>query len=147
MNKITYDNKETINPQPSLANKNKVSASDMNEIKNCLNAVIDTTTYSTNEIVVGTWIDGKPLYRKTIYSTTATGSLNTTNIDFLRWKNFNTFVDNKFLFPDARYINSTDKLDFYAQKADGTFGATFGSSWDTKFNYLVFDIEYTKTTD
>lgn len=104
-------------------------------------------TYSTSEIRIGTWIDGKPLYRKTIYSTTATGSLNTANIDFLRWKNFNAFVDNKFLFPDARYINSTDKLDFYVQKDNGTFGATFGSSWDTKFNYLVFDIEYTKTTD
>lgn len=28
--------------------------------------------YSTDEVIVGTWIDGKPLYRKVIHSTSAT---------------------------------------------------------------------------
>lgn len=37
MAKITYVNKETINPQPSVANKNKVTSNDMNEIKSVVN--------------------------------------------------------------------------------------------------------------
>ena len=103
--------------------------------------------YSTTEQVIGKWIDGKPLYRKTIYSTAKTGSLSLSNVDFLRWKNFNAFVNNEILFPDARYISSTDKLDFFVSKTQKSFTITLGSDWSSKFTYLVFEIEYTKTTD
>lgn len=41
LNKITYDNKVSLNPQPSIANVNKVSDADMNEIKSVVNAGID----------------------------------------------------------------------------------------------------------
>jgi hypothetical protein len=34
---ITYDNKSTLNPQPSVADANKVKAEDMNEIKSVVN--------------------------------------------------------------------------------------------------------------
>lgn len=44
--------------------------------------------YSTEETVTGTrWIDGKPLYRKVIYTTTKdTISLASLNFDFIRWE-------------------------------------------------------------
>jgi hypothetical protein len=109
--------------------------------------VDDPSVYSTTETRVGTWIDGKPLYRKTIYSTAKTGSLGLSNVDFLRWKNFNAFVNNEYLFPDARSISSTDKIDFFVNKTQKSFTLSLGSTWDSKFTYLVFDIEYTKTTD
>ena len=35
-------------------------------IDGALTALSEATTYSTTEQVIGTWIDGKPLYRKTI---------------------------------------------------------------------------------
>lgn len=37
MAKITYSNKSTLNPQPSVANTNKVTSDDMNEIKTVVN--------------------------------------------------------------------------------------------------------------
>lgn len=41
LSKITYDTKVALDPQPSVANINKVSDSDMNEIKSVVNAAID----------------------------------------------------------------------------------------------------------
>ena len=37
MSQITYANKTTLNPQPSIADENKVTAADMNEIKSAVN--------------------------------------------------------------------------------------------------------------
>lgn len=41
LNKITYDTKVALNPQPGVAAANKVSDSDMNEIKTVVNDAID----------------------------------------------------------------------------------------------------------
>ena len=41
LDKITYSNKVSLNPQPSIANANKVSDSDMNEIKSVVNSACD----------------------------------------------------------------------------------------------------------
>lgn len=47
MAKITYTNKVTLNPQPSIADENKVTSGDMNEIKNVVNGLI-VNSYSTD---------------------------------------------------------------------------------------------------
>lgn len=60
---ITYDDKQAMGIQPTIPAVNKVTDSDMNEIKAGING---STTYSTSEIKCGTWIDGKPIYRKVI---------------------------------------------------------------------------------
>ena len=59
---ITYADKQAMGTQPSIPEVNKVTDSNMNEIKNGIN---NSTTYSTTEKVVGTW-NNKPLYRKVI---------------------------------------------------------------------------------
>lgn len=41
MAKITYNDKVSLNPQPSVANENKVSDADMNEIKTSVNDAYD----------------------------------------------------------------------------------------------------------
>ena len=41
LSKITYNNKVSLNPQPSVANENKVTDNDMNEIKIATNGVVD----------------------------------------------------------------------------------------------------------
>lgn len=65
---ITYSDKQAMGTQPSIPDENKVTDSDMNEIKNVVNEnaniLEESNTYSTTEKVVGTWIDGKPIYRK-----------------------------------------------------------------------------------
>ena len=50
LNKITYDNKESLNPQPTIANINKVSDTDMNEIKNVVNNAIDQVNINTTKL-------------------------------------------------------------------------------------------------
>lgn len=65
---ITYSDKQAMGTQPSIPDINKVTDSDMNEIKNVVNEnaniLEESNAYSTTEKVVGTWIDGKPIYRK-----------------------------------------------------------------------------------
>ena len=41
LSKITYDNKVSLNPQPSIANENKCTSNDLNEIKSVVNNAID----------------------------------------------------------------------------------------------------------
>jgi hypothetical protein len=87
LTKITYTNKETLNAQPGVAEKNKCTSDDLNEIKSVVNNAIDQVDdntediteimsnlsnikdYSTNETRVGTWVDGKPLYRQVLHKT------------------------------------------------------------------------------
>lgn len=75
MSKITYANKVAINENAEIPNINKITDDDMNEIKTVVNNndddmitintnLTNATTYSTTEKIVGTWIDGKPIYRK-----------------------------------------------------------------------------------
>ena len=92
LSKITYTDKETLNEQPSIADKNKVSDDDMNEIKRVVNINadkvgdlddLDTTNknsiveainelkdgeiYSTSEIKTNkVWINNKPIYRMVV---------------------------------------------------------------------------------
>ena len=49
MAKITYTNKETLNAQPSIADKNKVTSTDMNEIKSVVNGLIVNSDSTSQE--------------------------------------------------------------------------------------------------
>ena len=86
LSKITYDTKVALDPQHGVANINKVSDSDMNEIKSVVNNAIDQIdtnatdisnigAYSTTEVDTGKkWIDGKSIYRKCLTGTTPSGN-------------------------------------------------------------------------
>lgn len=50
MAKITYENKVALNVNSDIADINKVTASDLNEIKNVVNTNDDNTTTNTNNI-------------------------------------------------------------------------------------------------
>lgn len=106
--KITYSNKVNINSNSGVADINKINDSDMNQIKtvvntnadnlgdvanlvgatNVVDALTNMNTYSTsNETMVGVWVDNKPIYRKTFYIQTLpqnnyiTNNHNIANID------------------------------------------------------------------
>ena len=76
---ITYADKQAMGTQPSIPEVNKITDSNMNEIKSVVNAnandLVESTTYSTTEQVVGTWINNKPIYRK-VYSINGTMAQN-----------------------------------------------------------------------
>lgn len=71
---------------------------------------INDNIYSTDETVVGTWIDGKPLYRKAVYWTTTPGGYEWVNF-YLSDKGIVNIdhihiTDASFLMHDGRYIKS-----------------------------------------
>lgn len=96
LNLITYEDKEQLNVNADIPNKNKVMADDMNEIKNALNTLIvpkllnifypigsyyetSSTSFDPNISMGGTWeleTDGTALVSKS----NATGSKFNTNI-------------------------------------------------------------------
>ena len=88
---ISYNDKTDLNTT-SVPDVNKVKASDLNEIKsvvnnnatelsNTENSVSALNTYSTTERAIGTWTDGKTIYRKVISGVfISTGSRQTLNL-------------------------------------------------------------------
>lgn len=68
---------------------NLIDSSTIRVVQNSNNISLasNANEYSTTETVIGTWIDGKPLYRKVVSDTTST-----TNGT---WKDFNPFSSNE----------------------------------------------------
>jgi hypothetical protein len=172
MAKITWTNKTTLNPQPSIARENKCTDADLNEIKSVVNTNddnvgdltnLDTTDkssivnatnelygnyeYSTSETDTGKkWIDSKPIYRKVI--------------NLGSWTSNNS-GNNDITITQINY-DKVIKLNLYVK-----FGDTWYNKWDIFNNITIFNpttlrfnisasitfadsfviLEYTKTTD
>lgn len=110
--------------------------------------------FSTKEQRIGTWIDGKPLYRKTI---TQVGLSSNTNLSVPHnIENQETIwvdVANSFIhspqrtvtLPEVGYAgNLTDKTDVYVEGDNVHLYSNggWGSTWT-----FVITLKYTKTTD
>ena len=185
MSKITYENKVALNVNSDIADINKCNASDLNEIKevvntnddnigelsnlnttnkssmvNAINEVNNKFDYSTEEQVIGKWIDGKPLYRKTITFTSTISANTTTSIAHNITNAKNIFIDfsasfmeanigeNNYLsynFPIIGYGgNITDKVYCYVNPTDINFYAS-GAWAENWIKHIT--LKYTKTTD
>ena len=174
MSKITYTDKVTLNENPNVADANKVKVDDLNEIKNVVNAnddnvgdladlkttdvssvvnaineINDKFNYTQEEQRIGTWIDGKPIYRK-VYVVTSTNMI-TTGISW------DTIVDAKMMSRQSNgqwrnipwLFNSTDTSwmgGFYLLDSDHTIRFQLGSNLNS-INYAHIILLYTKTTD
>lgn len=155
MSKITYTNKVALNENAEIPDINKVTDSDMNEIKAVVNnnddIVTNATTYSTDEIRIGTWMN-KPLYRKVYY--------------------VNAFANNSNVYLDINVenVDTVISANGYAKNSSHTETIFLNSSysnaicdaivWEDSANKLRLHstsdrsgysgyvwIEYTKTTD
>ena len=116
--------------------------------------------YSTDEQVIGEWIDGKPLYEKTVNF--ILGSANTYNQYILDIKNAETtWIDysNSFTFsneatgmvigimPYNSNISDSEVKMFVHINDDGTSGIDY-RVYSTSANQLCYvTLKYTKTTD
>ena len=172
---ITYTDKVALNENPNVAEINKVTDDNMNEIKsvvnnnatetstNTTNITTNTTkitnlqTYSTNETNTGQiWIDGKPIYRKVVavdFPTTSTPTINYPhNISKIEM-----IIDYRLIWwdmEDARWFN-------YFKDTTGTYIQIDGISntqiriksageavnWQGRTRNRYAIIEYTKSTD
>lgn len=160
--KLTYANKVAINENTEIPNINKVTDNDMNEIKTVVNnnddelitintKLTNATTYSTDEIRVGTWINSKPIYRKVIANEVdmtngSEISLNSVsdmdNLVSIQSKEVKA-TDN-FVFYNNYYDSSTNKFNLFHYISRNSLYLYAGSG----IHYTVtVTIEYTKTTD
>ena len=104
-------------------------------------------TYSTDETRIGTWIDGRPIYRKVVarnlsITNGTTIDLSSLNInELIKIKSINT-DSNRYTFFDEYYDNSTSKINLHYR--DGIIESWTGSG--VYYTSTVW-IEYTKTTD
>ena len=92
------------------------------------------TTYSTDEHVVGSWIDGRPVYQKTIYNT------NLGSISNSAWTNYATITNCKCIIDSV----------FMRALADGTPSGVFNdiaASVGTSNNIRVISRTTTLTLD
>lgn len=111
--------------------------------------------YSTSEVRIGTWIDGKPLYQRTFVTTaphvTTDGTM-ATNIIPINSNIENIFIhqamaDNTYMLP---VINGTItrllRIDVYKNAAPPNITLySNNSSWNGLS--ITFTVRYTKTTD
>lgn len=101
--------------------------------------------YSTEETKIGTWIDGKPLYRKTLnitsgFSTRLNITHNISNIDYC--KCYGTLITGGTM-TEHFYASSTD---YFRCFRDGDIvKIRYGT--DNNPTTIIINLEYTKTTD
>ena len=128
----------------------------MAQIKYNLGNVGQTTgNYSYDEIEIGTWVNGKPIYRK-VYnidvSAITTGSLNVIEsnsvVDML--VNSQSIIEYQLNgYTYMYYVNgviadTNSRLNSYKRDSDIVFYIGSGFS---NIQKLLFVVEYTKTTD
>lgn len=115
--------------------------------------------YSTSEQVVGTWIDGKPVYRKTFTATTTSSN----NIVLIQVAdgcptNVETIIHSygsvaspsaNFVWTVPYYAGSNDKANiiFHAEENGNPPSLELQSGSSFGYGSFVATIEYTKTTD
>ena len=130
------------------------------------NVIDKLNTYSATEQVVGTWVDGRPLYRKVIQLSTPTTNTNGTtawsspqlileNVDFVFLKNsfvVKPTVDGNSIYDEiipAPFYNQTGMVIVALRKTNGnTVDCVLGNSITSYSNIPIYLIcEYTKPTD
>ena len=102
-------------------------------------------SYSTKEQVIGTWIDGKPLYRKVIVDTTKSAiDLSSINIDYI---NLSKSV---FIVHGITVSNYTNGHDYAYTVYDSNtkiLATVTGGNATSLLSKIIYILEYTKTTD
>ncbi len=128
--------------------KNKMTQDSIKDLPEDLNSIIHRFVYSTTEKRIGTWIDGKPLYRKTLISVGNTGD----NVGLAH--NIPTIgaVIRSDIFctnnAGRTYPAHNDIFNLYVKTTDTTNVWCNISSGFVDIAWKVYlTIEYTKTTD
>ena len=111
--------------------------------------------YSTEETKIGTWIDGKPLYRKTIVDTTFRTDFYFIANNIEQFVNQYGYVQRKDYPNSCQFIGSRAGTNMFIQFLANDiysgiqidWGSNWKESYSTLFNKIIITVEYTKTTD
>ena len=120
----------------------------------------DYHVYSTNERVVGKWIDGKDLYEKTLHIPLVNNNgavdvpkevlyqHNIDNVDFI-FVSSGTFVTPNNSYPPVWTVNPTTNFLRYSELVTGlTRTGIYITTYDDRSTWkLIVTLRYTKTTD
>lgn len=154
--KINYANKVALNENPLIPDINKCKADDMNEIKSSVNNNADILenigTYSTTEVVVGKWVNNKPIYRKVAFienpivdSEEHRASLGLTNPDQItRLEAYYNVSTPKQTTPLNTHNYVYNQSSYYKYNYEWN---DFVYSSNTSLGTIIVIVEYTKTTD
>ena len=121
---------------------------------NTQDAIDTLAVYSTSEVIVGKWIDGKPIYRKVIdcgaLPNTASISVNTgiSNIsEVIKYYGVASGATTSLVLP---YVggnsNVSDRINCYIYITNGSAAIVFNTFQDMSGYNAKMIIEYTKTT-
>lgn len=113
------------------------------------NYINSINTYSTDEIRVGTWIDGKPLYRKVyIENSPTTGAWDYVDIDnnyeIKTYKGFYQRANNRL---DTLSVGHEDTMPLICTIRNNQIEYKIDSTYASGKISAYFILEYIKTTD
>ena len=117
-------------------------------------ASVANNVYSLEETVVGTWIDGKPLYKKTFVTTTPSSTTETTVVDLTDFGHDMIFVKESFVC-SALTSGTVTPMPIYIASSVYAFTRIWqGNGISCKVSHtdfrslpLYITVYYTKTTD
>lgn len=106
--------------------------------------------YSTDEVIVGTWIDGKPLYELTLYTAGPSSifsiDLTDYNINLITNMHGMYTVNGDQVTLPLSHTNGFADQSFLRYNSDKTLLFAFGS-YQTPASNIIATLQYTKTTD
>lgn len=113
------------------------------------NYVNNINTYSTDEIRIGTWLDNKPIYRKSFYFTQWSGLGLDTSLD-----NIDNMINASVTLKNSASgqwmklaCNPDGSYGFYIKKTGNTYKIFISNENVYTADAVCSFIEYTKTTD
>lgn len=110
---------------------------------------LSASLYSEEERVIGSWINGKPLYEKTVtFDKTSTGTITTlTALGIKDWDEL--WVDDGYCINSAGTVRNffPHDIDIYIQVHNSTYPNGDIRSGDSTKATFIWVLKYTKTTD
>ena len=104
-----------------------------------------TNTYSTNEMVIGKWVDGKPIYRKVITANSTQMDVSSFNIENVSDVRYFVKTTGNYIFPGAYGYASNNMIALYFVNGYSQLSMAFARP--DRFVSVTIILEYTKTTD
>lgn len=155
LNKIENGIAENYTAIGTLSNLNTTNKSSLVSAINEINSNdIAKGTYSTNETIIGEWMNNKPLYRKVLSTVGLTGSTkksiayNIENLDKI-WIE-NGFAENTVrivTLPMVGYDGDlSQEVDVWVEKQENAVKLYSNGGWGADWSFYII-LNYTKTTD
>lgn len=157
---VNTNDDNTTNNSNAIGTLSSLNTTNKSNLVSAINEVNNKFDYSTEEQVIGKWIDGKPLYGKTITFTSTISANTTTSIAHNITNAKNIFIDYGASFMEANigtdnYMsyslsligysgNITDKMYCYVDITNIIFYAN--GAWARNWTKHI-TLKYTKTTD